>query len=58
MSNVPTNGREANEQGFYLRDCPYPLDCCERDTWVEQWNDAQIDRELWEDDNFRRCSAA
>jgi hypothetical protein len=55
---VPTNGREANEQGFYLRDYPFANGSAEAARWIQEWNDAQIDRELWEDENFRRCSAA
>lgn len=57
MEQAPTNGREANEQGFYERDCPFPMDSCEADQWRQDWNDAQIDRELWEDENFRACAA-
>lgn len=61
MSNAPTSGREANEQGFYLRDCPFDESTYESAAaaaqWRSDWNDAQIDREIWEDDNYHRATS-
>lgn len=55
--HTPTNGREANEQGFYEHQCPFPSDSCEADQWRQEWSDAQIDREMWEDENFHSAKA-
>jgi ribosome modulation factor len=55
MRNAPNNGREANERGFYLHECPLFNDPSKRDQWVSDWNDAQIDREIWEDANHERA---
>lgn len=55
--HTPANGREANEQGFYEHQCPFPSDSCEADQWRQEWSDAQVARELWEDQNFHSALA-
>ena len=45
---IPTNGREANEQGYLQQHCPFPVGP-ERDQWLRDWADAQLDRDLWLD---------
>ena len=62
MNTVFTNGRKANEDGFKreANPCAYiqagKFCPAARDQWFAGWDDAQIDREIWEDENHRRAA--
>jgi ribosome modulation factor len=59
MKAVPTDamqeGRKANETGKPFTACPYTATQPTRASlWQQGWDDAQIDREVWEGEgNYR-----
>ena len=42
-------GYQANLDGAYESTCPHQGQA--KQEWTDGWNDAQIDREIWEDRN-------
>jgi ribosome modulation factor len=56
--NFMEAGRRANEAGNPRSDCHLAEGTVARNSWLQGWDDAQIDRELWEDENFHRAHQA
>jgi ribosome modulation factor len=46
-------GVRANENGMLKHQCPYPKDSHESYLWIEGWEQQQVIRDEWEEQNHQ-----